>query len=170
MSRTSAANEIGPRAAGSAGAPGRVRPLLTWLGFDPRGDVLPVDLERDCSRPGCDRPALSGEALCPVHLGLAEDAELARTSPRLRPHVGKALVLAGLASAAGVGLALAVKDPGFGWLGAGSTGAVLGSLLARRAGWPLAGAVLGTVGFFGASILACAAVLVGLLALLPALL
>ena len=50
------------------------------------------------------------------------------------------------------------------------TGAVLGSLLARRAGWPLAGAVLGTVGFFGASILACAAVLVGLLALLPALL
>lgn len=181
MSRTSAVEEVAsaeavatPPATGLAPADGgtapgsaRVRALLTWFGVDPRGDVVPVDPDRPCGEAGCGRPALVGEELCPVHLGLVSPEELAATASA-RPRTLRALILAGLAAACGGTLALALGDPGFGWLGACSTAAVIGSLLARRAGRPLLASLLGTAGFFGASILVCAAALVAALAALPA--
>jgi hypothetical protein len=148
----------------------RLRALLTWFGVDPRGDILPVDRDRACARDDCDRPVLVGEQLCPVHLGLAAPEELEVAPARIRPGTVRALLVAGLAAALGLGLAVAVKDPGFGWLGLGSTGAVLGSLAARRSHLPLLASLLGTAAFFGTAVLACAAALTAALAVLPLLL
>lgn len=190
MARPGAVQDVEPREARRPSAPGgptadlaaandplpgpparaRVRALLTWFGVDPRGDALPVDPDRPCVEGDCGRPALAGDERCPVHLGLVAPDELPRTSPPPPSQTYRALLLAGLAAALGGGLALAVRDPGFGWLGAASTGSVLGSLLARRAGRQLLASLLGTAGFFGASILACAAALLAGLALLPVLL
>lgn len=91
-------------------------------------------------------------------------------APRPRHKVLRTGFVAGIAAALGAGLSLAVEDPGFGWLGAISTAAVLGSPLAHRAGQPLLASLLGTAGFFGASILASAAALLAGLAAIPRLL
>jgi hypothetical protein len=115
---------------------------------------------------GGTRPPLEGETLFPVPLGLVSPDTRADPVPSRPPGTLRALLLAVLAAASGGTLAVALGDAGFGWLGAGSTAAVVGSLLARRAGRPLLASLLGTAGFFGASILICAAGLVAILAAL----
>lgn len=148
----------------------RLRAFLTWFGIDPRGDILPVDRRHCCHHAGCDRPVLVGEEACPVHLGLASPAELVQAPPRIPPGTIRALAMAVLAGTLGLGLALLLRDPGFGWLGVASAASVLGSLVARRSNLPLVASLLGTAGFFGWAILVCAGLLAGALALLPALL
>jgi hypothetical protein len=148
----------------------RIRALLTWFGVDPRGNILPVDRDRACAHEDCDRPVLVGEKLCPVHLGLAAPEELEVAPARIPPGTLRALLVAGLSAALGLGLAVGMEDAGFGWLGLGSAGAVLGSLAARRSNWPLLASLLGTAAFFGAAILGCAAALSAALAVLPLLL
>lgn len=148
----------------------RVRALLTWFGVDPRGDSLPVDPDRPCVEGGCGHPALAGDDRCPVHLGLIAPGELPRVVAQSRPNTFRGLALAALAAALGAGLALAIGDLGFGLVGVASTASILGSLLAGRRKRPWLASLLGTAGFFGTSVLACAAALLAGLALLPTLL
>ncbi|WP_157370681.1 hypothetical protein [Vulgatibacter incomptus] len=159
----------------SVAAPARARrpagrTVLEWFGVDVTGATLPVDPSRTCLDGDCQRRAMVGELVCPVHLGLVTAAELPdhrgfaahRKERLLRTAVLAALVILG-----GAGLGVAVGDLRFGWLGGVAGAAVVAGHASRELHFDKLASLLGMLAFFAATVLVFAGFLVGTISALP---
>lgn len=131
--------------------------------------TFPLD-SRTCLDAGCNRRALVGEMLCPVHLGLASAEEMPDhvSDARARPKRLLRSAFWGLLFAAiGLAIGTVVGEFRFGWLGGITAGAILTASVGRELRLHRLSSVLGLLAFFSSVVLLASAVLVAAIAALP---
>lgn len=153
---------------GSVASTGRA--VLEWFGVDVASVTLALDPTRTCLDVGCNRRAMLGELVCPVHLGVVTAQEMpdyrslaASRSERL----SRTLILAGLLGLGGFGLGVAVGDLRFGWLGGLAAGAVVAAFASKELRFLRLSSLLGLIAFFAATVLVFSGILVSAIATLP---
>ncbi|MBI5545135.1 MAG: hypothetical protein HY901_14695 [Deltaproteobacteria bacterium] len=119
----------------------------------PPGQRLPTPPQEILELFGIEEPSAAGTTALP------------RGRRRLKAAGGSALLLF-----LGLGTALAIHEPQFGWIGGAAAASVGGTLMAREAGFSALASLLGLAAFFGTVVLVVAGLLVGAIASLPALL
>lgn len=153
---------------GGAPARNRLRSILEPFGVDASAS-FPLG-GATCLERSCNRRALLGELVCPVHFGLATPEEipdyLSDASARSR-RVVRGATTALLLAVAGLAIGAWIGDPRFGWLGGMGAGLVLTAGLARELRFHRLAGALGLLGFLVASILVVAGALVTTIAALP---